>query len=292
MRLNILSGPMACCAILAQIASGQVTSQHRETQAVVQARDDVNKRIYLDIDVIESMEDGVFYELASADADTPSGVTVASSLQLSAIDSDRGYFAFQSNLYTFCDEHGESSNIGVSNFEIEFTLLVPSTIEFSRLEFVAARFDMPRLAEGPPSRSDWASAYVVIEDVNNGSQVFVAETILQPEEYYVSHSWFGVVNLPAGNFRLVMAGEIFGTSSKNSEVGQERGSWLTVDVQGLLDLDLTGDVNCDFRVDLLDIAPFVSLIQSGGYASKADVNLDGLVDLRDVNPFVDLIIGF
>ena len=52
---------------------------------------------------------------------------------------------------------------------------------------------------------------------------------------------------------------------------------------------IIGDVNCDGMVDLLDVAPFVSLIQSGAYMPKADINGDGELDLLDVSPFVDLL---
>ena len=52
-----------------------------------------------------------------------------------------------------------------------------------------------------------------------------------------------------------------------------------------------GDVNCDGFVDLLDVAPFVDLITSGDFNTKADMNMDGEVDLLDVSPFVDLLTG-
>ena len=54
---------------------------------------------------------------------------------------------------------------------------------------------------------------------------------------------------------------------------------------------LLGDVNCDGVVDLLDVAPFVELLTSGGFSAKADINLDGTVDLLDVQPFVSLLSG-
>ena len=54
---------------------------------------------------------------------------------------------------------------------------------------------------------------------------------------------------------------------------------------------LLGDVNCDDVVDLLDIAPFVDLITSGGFSPKADINGDLVVDLLDIAGFVDLILG-
>ncbi|MEM9410018.1 MAG: dockerin type I domain-containing protein, partial [Planctomycetota bacterium] len=54
---------------------------------------------------------------------------------------------------------------------------------------------------------------------------------------------------------------------------------------------IVGDVNCDGVVDLLDVAPFVDLISSGGFSEKADINGDGLVDLLDVQPFVMILSG-
>lgn len=52
---------------------------------------------------------------------------------------------------------------------------------------------------------------------------------------------------------------------------------------------LLGDVNCDGNVDLLDVSPFVQLITSGEFSTKADINGDGAVDLLDIGPFVELL---
>lgn len=49
---------------------------------------------------------------------------------------------------------------------------------------------------------------------------------------------------------------------------------------------LLGDINCDGEVNLLDVAPFVDLITSGGFSPKADFDGDGEVTLLDVAPFV------
>jgi hypothetical protein len=54
---------------------------------------------------------------------------------------------------------------------------------------------------------------------------------------------------------------------------------------------LLGDVNCDGVVDLLDVAPFVAILTSGGFDPKADINQDGQVTLTDVAPFVALLTG-
>lgn len=50
-----------------------------------------------------------------------------------------------------------------------------------------------------------------------------------------------------------------------------------------------GDTNGDGSVNLLDVATFVELLQSGGFSAAADINGDGSVNLLDVAPFVDLI---
>ena len=55
--------------------------------------------------------------------------------------------------------------------------------------------------------------------------------------------------------------------------------------------DILGDVNCDGEVNLLDVAPFVALVSTGGFSNKADINQDGEVNLLDVAPFVALLAG-
>ena len=54
---------------------------------------------------------------------------------------------------------------------------------------------------------------------------------------------------------------------------------------------LIGDVNQDGVVDLLDVAPFVELLNSGEFQIEGDINGDGDITLLDVGPFVDLING-
>ena len=54
---------------------------------------------------------------------------------------------------------------------------------------------------------------------------------------------------------------------------------------------LTGDVNKDGVVDLLDVSPFVDLLGVGGFQIEADINCDDVVDLLDVAPLVDLLAG-
>jgi hypothetical protein len=62
----------------------------------------------------------------------------------------------------------------------------------------------------------------------------------------------------------------------------------------------TGDLNCDWSVDFLDINPFVlRLSNPQGYRNafphcldaNGDINSDGVVDFGDINPFVALMTG-
>ena len=52
---------------------------------------------------------------------------------------------------------------------------------------------------------------------------------------------------------------------------------------------LHGDVNRDGQINLLDVAPFIDVLSSGGYQAEADVNKDAVVNLVDVAPFIDLL---
>ena len=52
-----------------------------------------------------------------------------------------------------------------------------------------------------------------------------------------------------------------------------------------------GDINGDGFVDLLDVDPFVQLLQSGKYQCEADVNSDMALNLLDLPIFVAILTG-
>ena len=52
-----------------------------------------------------------------------------------------------------------------------------------------------------------------------------------------------------------------------------------------------GDVNFDGSTNLLDVAPFVAILQSNVFLAEADINGDGGIDLLDVAPFVEILTG-
>lgn len=83
----------------------------------------------------------------------------------------------------------------------------------------------------------------------------------------------------------------FGIANDGSIVGRGLlNGQITGFVMIRIDL-LLGDVNLDDEVNLLDVAPFVELLSSGGFQDEADINQDGQVNLLDVNPFVELLAG-
>ena len=53
---------------------------------------------------------------------------------------------------------------------------------------------------------------------------------------------------------------------------------------------LTGDMNCDGKVDGRDISGFLKYLLGGLYTCQADVNQDGAVDMLDVQPLIDLLL--
>ena len=52
-----------------------------------------------------------------------------------------------------------------------------------------------------------------------------------------------------------------------------------------------GDVNQDGVVNLLDVQPFIDLLNSGGFEAEGDINQDGVVNLLDVGPFITVLGG-
>ena len=52
-----------------------------------------------------------------------------------------------------------------------------------------------------------------------------------------------------------------------------------------------GDVNLDGDVDFSDIAPFISVLASGGDQAEADIDQNGIVDFTDIAPFIGLLSG-
>ena len=73
-----------------------------------------------------------------------------------------------------------------------------------------------------------------------------------------------------------------GTAVFRSQIESEGGEFIVV-------TPLLGDINGDGLINLIDVAPFVNLLNAGIFQLEADINQDGVVDLLDIAPFVDLL---
>lgn len=63
------------------------------------------------------------------------------------------------------------------------------------------------------------------------------------------------------------------------------------EIRGQIVPVLFGDINLDQTVNLLDLAPFISLLATGGYQIEADFDLNGVINLTDVTGFLLAIIN-
>jgi hypothetical protein len=75
--------------------------------------------------------------------------------------------------------------------------------------------------------------------------------------------------------------------------------WLDPDYSGTLVIDgtyvevtgLTGDLNSDDTVNILDIIQLANMILSGEYADNADLNGDGTLNILDIISLANIILG-
>ena len=87
----------------------------------------------------------------------------------------------------------------------------------------------------------------------------------------------------------------------NWEMDQNRRmiDWLDPDYTGTLVIDgtyvevtgLTGDLNSDDAVNILDIIQLANMILSGEYADNADLNSDGTLNILDIISLANIILG-
>lgn len=108
------------------------------------------------------------------------------------------------------------------------------------------------------------------------------------------------VNLTAGDSVIFSIGgtpEITGKSSTQMEFlladesipgSSEQALQMTV-TYNVISGVLLGDVDLNGEVNLLDVRPFIDVIDFGVYQAEADVNQDGAVNLLDVGAFIELL---
>lgn len=75
--------------------------------------------------------------------------------------------------------------------------------------------------------------------------------------------------------------------------------WLDPDYTGTLVIDgtyvevtgLTGDLNSDYTVNILDIIQLANMILSEDYSDNADLNGDGTLNILDIVAIVNIILN-
>ena len=75
--------------------------------------------------------------------------------------------------------------------------------------------------------------------------------------------------------------------------------WLDPDDTGVIAIDgiysnsqnISGDVNLDNEVNVLDVILVVNLVLNGEFNNQADLNSDGLINVLDVVQLVNIILN-
>ena len=66
-------------------------------------------------------------------------------------------------------------------------------------------------------------------------------------------------------------------------------STAQIEISSGANTTLLGDVDLNGSVDFLDIAPFVTILTTGGFRLEADIDGNGFVDFLDIAPFVAIV---
>lgn len=138
-----------------------------------------------------------------------------------------------------------------------------------------------------------ASDTMFVEISNDNGQTWTNLETIGPAGNEVSGGWFRR-NFPIADFvaptsqmRVRFIVSDLGDGSV-VEAGVDGVEILLLECQAEPMFDL-GDVNRDGSVNLLDIGPFIDLLNSGGFQLEADMNGDGVVNLLDVQGFIDAL---
>ncbi len=124
--------------------------------------------------------------------------------------------------------------------------------------------------------------FVAEDDTNSLIEITTTGGLVQTLSLTTLTLGSGLFVDPAGIATDFAGGRVF-VSNK----GDNNGNVMVFSVIG--DQVLVGDINLDGVVDLNDVRPFVTLLNSGGFQAEADINQDGSVNLMDVAPFVSLL---
>ena len=131
---------------------------------------------------------------------------------------------------------------------------------------------------------------LVVEISNDGGNNWVELEVVGPVGNEVSGGWFyrsfriSDFVQPTRNVRV----RFIAADLNNGSVVEAAVDGVSIQ-QVYCEPFLLGDVNLDGSVNLLDVSPFVGLLQASQFQEEADANGDGAVNLLDVEPFIELL---
>ena len=103
-------------------------------------------------------------------------------------------------------------------------------------------------------------------------------------------------DLETGQFEQLLIAS--GSADLNQPVSfgeDENGELYVVTINGRVlainPIVVFGDINQDGVVNLLDVQPFIDVLNNSTFQTEADINQDGVVNLLDVNPFISVLGG-
>jgi len=154
----------------------------------------------------------------------------------------------------------------------------------------------------PPIEED----YIYVEDptgywnifsryyIEDGEPFGPTEPIWTFRDTFYAPKQSGAFRLPNGNtFVTVAGGNMFEVTYDKEIVWEHTGSSNTFRAQkyGLDYLTLSGDINHDGIVNVIDIVMVVNYILDGLYNTEGDVNEDGVLNILDIVILTTLILG-
>ena len=130
--------------------------------------------------------------------------------------------------------------------------------------------------------------------IEDGEAWGPAEPIWTFRDTFYAPKQSGAFRLPNGNtFVTVAGGDMFEVTYDKEIVWEHTGSSNTFRAQkyGLDYLTLSGDVNGDGSVDVIDIVMVINYILDGLYITAGDTNEDGVLNILDIVILTTLILG-
>jgi len=148
----------------------------------------------------------------------------------------------------------------------------------------------------PPMDED---GFYTIED----GQPFGPDDIIWDSPYYFTAMQGGAFRLPNGNTLITdcdsadieevteSGSVVWSYSQSGNNANIARAQKYAIDYFDAVDEGITGDINDDGILNILDIVSLVNLVLSNDYEAPGDINGDNMLNILDIVSLVNLILG-